>query len=114
MTKSEKLVDTKQYCIYLTEAPKSDEKSEYKTGDARKFYICALSAEPCIARHLEDRTQDDDVFGYAKPKIDEEKLKKCYLCNVPKDLAKQIMINKINTERDKKIADLEKRLGYSE
>lgn len=110
MADKKKLVDTKQYCDYLMEPPVADEKMSYQGEPAEKFYICALDAKPCIARYLADRTRNSDVFSYFRPEIEEESLKKCQLRNLPKDLAKQVRITSINTEKEKEIVDLERRL----
>ena len=61
-----------------------------------------------IEQHL------SDVFSYARPKIDERNLNECLFHNIPIDIAKQIMVAKININRDKEIMDLEKRLGNLE
>ncbi|MBR9682960.1 hypothetical protein GOV03_00275 [Candidatus Woesearchaeota archaeon] len=106
--KQTKLVDTLPHCTYLTEPPETN--GEYQTGSARRFYICAVNSEPCIARHLQDMTVRGDIFGYATPIIIEEKLEECPLHNLPIDIVEQIMRTK-NDNKIKKIkADLEKRL----
>lgn len=107
---NQKLADTKQYCLYLIDPPKASEKAEYKTWAAEKFYNCALHNGPCVARCLEDRTDYADIFSYARPKIDEGRLKQCPLCDIPVDVAKQTIVAKITAERDREIADLEKRI----
>lgn len=111
MTKKKELVNPKQYCTYLIDPPVADDQEEYQTWRANELYTCALNQEPCIARYIEDRTGSSDIFGYARPKINERKLKKCPLHNLPVDIAKQTMVTKITAERDEEIASLEKRLS---
>ncbi len=108
-----KFVDTKQHCLYLANPPEADKdggEGTYQTWATEDFYICALNGESCVAKYLQNETQRGDVFGYAKPKINEEKLGKCSLHNLPIDLAKQVILANINSEAEKKKADLEKRL----
>ena len=110
MARRKKLVDPKQYCRYLIDPPVADEEVEYPTWMAKELYNCTLNQEPCVARYIEDRTADSDIFAYARPEIDENELSKCPLHSIPKDVAEQTIIAKINSERDMEIAELKKRL----
>lgn len=70
-------VDTRQYCTYLTSPPVADENRDYQTHSVGRFYICAITGKPCVARYIEDRTGSGDIFEYSRPKIHEPALKEC-------------------------------------
>lgn len=98
-----------KYCTsLLNDLPKV--RVDYKLWTVKEFYICGITGKPCIARRIEDRTSDGDIFAYGYPKIEKDKLSSCPAWNIPQEKALELLELRVTISAEKERYLLESKL----